>query len=54
MGIAEEVFNEYFEKNSDYEDIDWVKDNLTARGEIAGYLFKCKKCGKYHLHVDMS
>lgn len=53
MGIVDEVFDEY-EKKSNDEDIDWIKDNLTARGEVAGYLFKCKKCGKHHLHVDMS
>lgn len=52
MGIADEVFDEYVKK-SNYEDIDWVKDRLLARGDVAGYLFKCKKCGKYHLHVDM-
>lgn len=53
MGIADEVFDEY-EKKSDENGIDWIKDNLTARGEVAGYLFKCRKCGKYHLHIDMS
>lgn len=53
MGISDEVFDEY-EKKYDEEDIKWLKDNLTARGEVAGYLFRCKKCGKYHLHVDMS
>lgn len=53
MGISEEVFDE-FEKNFNYGDIEWIKENLTSAGSVAGYLFKCKKCGKYHLYVDMS
>jgi len=53
MGIAEEVFDEY-EANYEYDDFQWVKDHLTAAGSVAGYLFKCRKCGKYHLNVDMS
>lgn len=53
MGIAEEVFDEY-EKKYNYGDIEWIMQNLTAFGPVAGYLFKCRKCGKYHLYVDMS
>lgn len=33
---------------------DYLKQNLTAGGTVAGYLFKCKHCGKYHLYVDLS
>ena len=53
MGIADEVFEEY-EKSSPFDDNDWIKENLTAGGSVAGYLFKCRHCGKYHLHIDMS
>ncbi len=48
MGIADEVFNEY-EALNQYTD---VREHLTAKGSMAGYLFKCLHCGKYHLWVD--
>lgn len=53
MGIAEEAFNDY-EKRFEHNNIEWVKEKITAHGGVAGYLFKCRKCGKYHLYVDMS
>jgi uncharacterized protein len=48
MGIADEVFEEY-DKLNEYED---VRDYLVKAGSLAGYLFKCLHCGKYHLWVD--
>lgn len=52
LGIAEEVFEEYSKKYGS-DDMEWIKQHLTNGGSVAGYLFKCKKCGKYHLDVDM-
>lgn len=48
MGIAEQVFAEYEEKN-EYED---VRKYLVKDGSLCGYLFRCLHCGKYHLWVD--
>jgi len=52
LGVVEDVFAEYNEKFG-CADIEFIKENLTAKGDIAGYLFRCSKCGKYHLYVDM-
>lgn len=52
LGICDEVLKEC-SKNYDW-DFDYLKENLTAGGTVAGYLFKCKHCGKYHLYVDLS
>lgn len=48
MGIADEVFEEFYTKKS----LDGVRDSLTKAGRCAGYLFRCSHCGKYHLWVD--
>ena len=52
LGITDEVINEYYEKFQ-LEDPDFLKENLTAKGSVAGYLFRCKHCKKYHLYDDM-
>jgi uncharacterized protein len=48
MGIADEVFEEYDELN-EYEN---AREYLVKAGSMAGYLFKCLHCGKYHIWVD--
>lgn len=53
LEIADEVINEYCE-NFQLEEPDFLKENLTAKGSVAGYLFRCKHCKKYHLYVDMN
>ena len=51
LGICDEVIDECCKEfNWESEDL---KQNLTAGGTYAGYLFKCKHCGKYHLNVDL-
>ena len=52
LDSCEEVLKEC-SKNYDWE-YDDLKRDLTAGGTMAGYLFKCKHCGKYHLYVDLS
>lgn len=48
MGIADEVFAEYDERD-EYEN---AREYLVKDGSMAGYLFQCLHCGKYHLWVD--
>lgn len=48
MGIADEVFEEY-DARCEYED---ARLYLEKGGSMAGYLFRCLHCGKYHLWVD--
>lgn len=48
MGIADEVFAEYDARN-EYED---ARLYLEKYGSMAGYLFQCLHCKKYHLWVD--
>lgn len=48
MGIADEVFAEYDARN-EYED---ARSYLHKAGSMAGYLFQCLHCKKYHLWVD--
>ncbi|VYU67474.1 hypothetical protein [Clostridium tertium] len=48
FGIADEVFAEY-DKLGGYDE---VREYLVKAGSMAGYLFKCLNCGKYHLWVD--
>lgn len=48
MGIADQVFAEYDARNA-YEN---ARDYLEKEGSMAGYLFRCRHCGKYHLWVD--
>lgn len=49
MGIADEVFEEYEKQDDSFEDI---REYLEKCGSVAGYLFRCLHCGKYHLWVD--
>lgn len=48
MGIADEVFEEY-NAREEYED---ARFYLEKCGSMAGYLFRCLHCQKYHLWVD--
>lgn len=48
MGIADEVFAEY-DQRDEFED---AREYLVAGGSLAGYLFQCLHCKKYHLWVD--
>ena len=48
LGIAGEVFAEY-DARDEYED---ARLYLEKGGSMAGYLFRCLHCGKYHLWVD--
>lgn len=49
MGIADEVFAEYDSSDCRYED---ARKYLVKSGSMAGYLFQCLHCKKYHLWVD--
>lgn len=49
MRITYEVFEEYYNRDSYYED---AREYLVKGGSMAGYLFRCLNCGKYHLWVD--
>ena len=52
MGIANEVFAQYALRGEfAAED---VQGYLVAGGDMAGYLFRCSRCGKYKIHVDAS
>lgn len=48
MGIADEVFEEY-DAREEYEN---AREYLVKCGSMAGYLFQCLHCKKYHLWVD--
>lgn len=48
LGIADEVFEEY-DGRDEYDD---ARKYLVKEGSLAGYLFKCLHCQKYHLWVD--
>jgi uncharacterized protein CbrC (UPF0167 family) len=48
LGIADDVFEEY-DALDEYED---AREYLEKAGSMAGYLFQCLHCGKYHLWVD--
>ena len=52
LNITDEVIDEFCEKFKIF-DSNMLKENLIAKGSVAGYLFKCKHCNKYHLYVDM-
>ena len=39
---------------SDGFDRDILEECLSRDGDMAGYLFQCRHCGKYRLHVDES
>jgi len=52
LGIAEEVFAEYALRGEFA--IEDARDYLVAGGDIAGYLFRCTRCGKYKIYVDAS
>ena len=48
LGIYDEVVNSYEEDGGDPYDV----AHIEAVGSPAGYLFRCRHCGKYHLHID--
>lgn len=48
MGIADDVFAEY-KQHAGYEN---VREYLVKSGSCAGYLFRCRHCGKNRLWVD--
>lgn len=48
MSIADEVFAEYDAR----DEFDNAREYLEKRGSLAGYLFQCLHCGKYHLWID--
>lgn len=50
MGIADEVFEDYT-KRAEYDD-KMLREHLVKAGDIAGYLFRCLHCKKYHIYVD--
>ncbi len=50
MGIADEVFEDYA-KRAEYDD-KMLCEHLVKAGDIAGYLFRCLHCKKYHIYVD--
>ena len=50
MGIADEVFEDYA-KRGEYDD-KMLSEHLVKAGDIAGYLFRCLHCKKYHIYVD--
>lgn len=53
LGIADEVINEYCERDDAYSK-DVVTDCMYKDGDMSGYLFKCIHCNKYKLWVDSS
>ncbi len=52
MGIAEGVFADYALRGEFA--VEDVRDYLVAGGDMAGYLFRCARCGKYQIYVDAS
>ena len=52
LGIAEEVFADYALRGEFA--VEDVRDYLVAGGDMAGYLFRCTRCGKYKIYVDAS
>ena len=52
LGIAEEVFADYA-LCGEFA-VDDVRNYLIAGGNMAGYLFRCIRCGKYKIYVDAS
>ena len=52
MSIADEVFTQYALRGEFA--VQDVRDYLVAGGNMAGYLFRCIRCGKYKIYVDAS
>ena len=52
LGIAEEVFADYALRGEFA--VEDVRDYLVAGGDMAGYLFRCTRCGKYQIYVYAS
>ena len=52
LGIAEEAFADYA-LCGEFA-VEDVRDYLVAGGDMAGYLFRCIRCGKYKIYVDAS
>lgn len=51
LGIYNEVISEYMSRQ-DAIPLDEVDNILDSEGSLTGYLFRCGRCGKYHLWVD--
>lgn len=49
LGIADQVLADYMTLDNSYQNI---RDDLVAKGWLAGYLFQCLHCHRYRLHVD--
>ena len=47
MGTAEEVFAQYALRGE--FTVEDVRSYLVAGGDMAGYLFRCARCGKYKI-----
>lgn len=52
LGILEEVLKDY-ESHGGYN-VAHVREYLYKTGDMTGYLFRCKHCGKYRIWVDAS
>ncbi len=52
MGIAGEVFAQYALRGEFV--IEDAQGYLVAGGDMAGYLFRCTRCGKYKIQVNAS
>lgn len=52
LGIAEEVFVDY-DLRGEFA-VEDARDYLVAGGNMAGYLFRCIRYGKYKIYVDAS
>ncbi|QPH85099.1 CbrC family protein [Campylobacter concisus] len=50
LGIADEVFEDYAKR--DEYDVNIAREMLVAGGDLAGYLFRCLHCKKYHIYID--
>ena len=50
FGIADEVFEDYAKR--DEYDVNIAREMLVAGGDLAGYLFRCLHCKKYHIYID--
>ena len=52
MGIEKEIEKDLLENNKSFT-VSEVKENLERDSSMTGYLFRCLKCGKHHLHIDL-
>ena len=52
VSIADEVFAQYALRGEFA--VEDVRDYLAAGGNMAWFLFRCTRCGKYKIQVDAS